>query len=216
MGDRFTYSGYAWPTLPVEVRWTVTGPDQVARSFQTTASRVGYFFDPATDFVLAEPGLYSHQVELTYRGLTSAGAVESPYPVGDLPGSKSGLSHFVVVDPEEPILEVEVSAPRRDLHGPPRPVQYSMEAFVPADWTETQGWVTVWLPGFLVEDRSLPVIDAVTHYEFDAADWQHDFPNIDQQPVDTFVVTLCVSGTDSRGLRHTRARLLVLQGQQVW
>ncbi len=216
VGDRFTYSGYTWPTLPVEVRWTVTGPDQTARSFQTTASRVGYFHDPATDFVLTEPGLYSHQVALTYRGTTSAGPVESPYPVGDLPGSASGLSHFVVVDPQEPTLDVEIFRPHRDTDGPPRPVQYSLEASVPSNWTRTQGWVTVSLPGFLVEDRPLRLTDAVARFDLDAATWQRDFPNIDQHPVDTFVVTVSISGTDPRGQRHTRVRLLVLQGQQVW
>ena len=98
------------------------GPDQNARSFQTVASRVGYFHDPTTDFTLAEPGLYSHRVELTYRGLTSAGPVVEPYPTGDLPGSESGLSHFVVVDPREPPLDVEVSSPMWDADGrrPPR------------------------------------------------------------------------------------------------
>ena len=48
VGDRFTYSGYVWPTLPAEVSWTVKGPDQDTRSFLTTASRVGYFHDPTT------------------------------------------------------------------------------------------------------------------------------------------------------------------------
>ena len=111
VGDRFSYSGYVWPTVPAEVAWSVTGPDEEARSFQTVASRVGYFHDPATDYTLTKPGLYAHRVELTYRGLTSAGPVTKPYPTGDLPGSDSGLSHFVVVDPQEPLLEVEVSSP---------------------------------------------------------------------------------------------------------
>jgi hypothetical protein len=108
VGDRFSYSGYAWPTVPAQIGWSVTGPDAATRSFQTVASRVGYFYDPATDFTLTKPGLYAHRVELTYRGLTSAGPVTKPYPTGDLPGSDSGLSHFVVVDPREPFLEVEV------------------------------------------------------------------------------------------------------------
>ncbi len=217
VGDLFRYSGYAWPTLPVEVRWSVTGPNHVAHSFQTTASCVGYFYDPATDFVLTEPGLYSQQVELIYKGLTSAGPVESPYPVGGLPGSVSGLSHFVVVDPREPLLDVELQQdPAHQFEGPMRPVQYIMTASAPGSWTQTQGWVSVWMPGFLIEDRTLPVVDGSLHYRFDAAAWQHDFPNIDQQPVDTFVVTIAVSGVDQEGRRHTRARLIVLQGQQVW
>ena len=47
-------------------------------------------------------------------------------------------------------------------------------------------------------------------------DWRHDFPNIDRQPVDTFIVTLSVSGLDQDGQHRIRARMIVVQGQQVW
>jgi len=215
IGDRFTYSGYAWPTLPAEVSWTVTGPDQQARSFQTMASRVGYFHDPTTDFTLSEPGLYAHRVHVTYRGLTSAGPVAKPYPTGDLPGSKSGLSHFVVADPSEPPLDVEVFSLMGNAGGRPR-TGTQFQARIPEEWSQAEGWVTVWLPGFLIDDRRLVVTDGTISYHFDPRSWCHDFPNIDPQPVDTFVVTLSASGFDQQGQRRIRARLLVVQGSRVW
>jgi len=215
VGDRFTYSGYVWPTLPAEVRWSVTGPDKEAHSFQTVASRVGYFHDPTTDFTLTEPGLYAHRVELTYRGLTSAGPVAKPYPNGDLPGSNSGLSHFVVVDPQEPPLEVEVASTMRDGDGRLRP-ETQLQAHVPTEWSQAEGWVTVWLPGFLIDDRRLDVTGSTMSYHCDTAAWRRDFPNIDRQPVDTFVVTLSVSGLDEEGRHRIRSRLLVVQGPRVW
>jgi hypothetical protein len=222
VGDRLTYSGYVWPTLPAEVRWTITDPDQETHTFQTVASRVGYFYDPKTDFTLTKPGLYEHRVHLTYRGLTSAGSVVSPYPTGDLPGSDDGLSHFVVVDPREPPLDVEVVSPMWEDDGRlrdaarHRPAQVHCRASIPAEWSQCRAWVMVWLPGFLIDDRSLPVVDGTVDYELDAARWRRDFPNIDQQPVDTFVVTLSVSGVGPDGQSRTRARLLVVQGPRVW
>ena len=53
-------------------------------------------------------------------------------------------------------------------------------------------------------------------YKFDAASWRRDFPNIDRQPVDTFVVTLSATGLDQHGQRRIRARLSVVQGPWVW
>jgi hypothetical protein len=216
VGDRFTYCGYVWPTLPADIRWTITGPDQIARSYQTVASQVGYFHDPTTDFTLVEPGLYSHRVELTYRGLTSGGPVAEPYPTGDLPGSRFGLSHFAVVDPREPPLDVEVSSSARDTDGRGLFASRQMKAHVPADWSQAEGWVTVWLPGFLIDDRRLVVTEGTISYRFDPESWRHDFPNIDEQPVDTFVVTLSASGWDQEGKRRIRARQLVVQGPQLW
>jgi hypothetical protein len=215
IGDRFSYSGYAWPTLPARIRWSVTGPDGKTRSFQTEASRVGYFHDPATDFALTEPGLYAHRVELAYRGLTSAGPVSEPYPTGDLPGSDSGLSHFVVVNPREPLLEVEVSSPIRHTEDTGL-LGTQLTAHVPAEWSQTEGWVTVWLPGFLIDDHRLEVTGSKMRYHCDPTTWRRDFPNIDRQPVDTFVVTLSASGLDKEGQRRIRARMVVLQGEQVW
>lgn len=215
VGDRFTYCGYVWPTLPAEVRWAIRGPDQFARSFQTVASQVGYFHDPTTDFTLDEPGLYSLRVELTYRGRTSAGPVTEPYPTGDLPGSDKGLSHFVVVDPGEPPLVVQIAS--HEWEADRRSAAARMfTARVPANWSEAEAWVTVWLPGFLIDDRPLAVTEGSVSYAFEPAMWRHDFPNIDEQPVDTFVVTLSVSGRDPEGQRRTRARVLVVQGSQVW
>jgi hypothetical protein len=179
------------------------------------ASPVGYFHDPTTDFTLVEPGLYSHRVALTHRGRTSAGPVVRPFPTGDLPGSQSGLSHFVVVDPREPPLEVQISSPRDADRRRPSAARL-ITARVPAEWSQAEAWVSVWLPGFLIEDRHLPVIGGKISYRFDPGMWRHDFPNIDEQPVDTFVVTLSASGRDQDSVRRIRARMLVVQGAQIW
>jgi hypothetical protein len=74
----------------------------------------------------------------------------------------------------------------------------------------------VWLPGFLIDDRRVAALGGTADYELDAAKYRRDFPNIDREPVDTFVVTLSVSGVDQDGQSRTRARLLVVQGSRVW
>jgi hypothetical protein len=55
-----------------------------------------------------------------------------------------------------------------------------------------------------------------TCHLFHPQQWRHDFPNIDQAPVDTFVVTLSVSRRDAEGRARIRARQIVMQGAQVW
>ncbi len=124
-------------------------------------------------------------------------------PTGVLPGTIC-----VVVDPQEPLLEVAVldrGGARRFLH-----------AAVPRQWTEPRVWVTVWMPGFLIEDRQLEVTGGGIHYVFDPSMWRRDFPNIDQSPTDTFVVTLSVTGRDVAGHPRVRARQVVIQGSQTW
>jgi hypothetical protein len=91
-----------------------------------------------------------------------------------------------------------------------------IKAHVPADWSQTEAWVTVWLPGFLIDDRRLAVTAGAVSYRFQPEVWRDDFPNIDEQPVDTFVVTLSASGRDAQGRHRIRARQLVVQGLQVW
>ena len=81
-----------------------------------------------------------------------------------------------------------------------------IKAHVPAEWSQAEGWVTVWLPGFLIDDRRLAVTEGTVSYRFDPETWRHDFPNIDEQPVDTFVVTLSASGRDQDGQRRIRVR----------
>jgi hypothetical protein len=167
-------------------------------------------------------------VEATCRGRTSAGRLAEPYPRGDLPGSEHGVSHFFVVDPRDPPLDVAVTSPMWDDGGRlapgtlERPARVRFRAGVPAEWSEAEGWVVVWMPGFLLEDRRLEVAAGrepearEIEYAFDAESYRRDFPNIDRQPADTFVVTLAASGLDRGGKRRTRARVLVIQGPRVW
>ena len=117
---------------------------------------------------------------------------------------------------------VEVSSTMWDVSGRlrpearHRPADVHFEALVPDGWSQAEGWVTVWLPGFLVADRPLSASDGRLRYDLDAASWRREFPNIDPQPVDTFVVTLSATGLDRDGQRRCRARLFVVQGPRIW
>ena len=48
------------------------------------ANKVGYYYDPASDFEIKEAGIYEVYVQVTHQGATSAGNVEAPFPNGGI------------------------------------------------------------------------------------------------------------------------------------
>ena len=82
VGDRFVFAGQVEPPLASEVTVQVTSPGGQVRTISGQANPIGYFSDPAGDFVVDEPGVWTVDVEVLHDGMTSAGPVEPPYPTG--------------------------------------------------------------------------------------------------------------------------------------
>jgi len=114
-GDRFVYSGQAWPTLDIAVEVTVTSPSGVTRVFQNRANVVGYVGPAGMSFVVDEPGVYEVHVSATQdRALPSTGlAPDSTFvadgsttmdvygyehPLSAVLGSNDSTYRFYVVD----------------------------------------------------------------------------------------------------------------------
>jgi hypothetical protein len=83
-GDRFTFSGQAWPTLDVAVEVTVTGPEGEIHRFENRANVVGYVDPVGMSFVVETPGVYEvHVSAVQDRPVPSTGLAPDPALVAD-------------------------------------------------------------------------------------------------------------------------------------
>ena len=83
-GDRFTFSGQAWPTLDVAVEVTVTEPGGEVHHFENRANTVGYVDAEGMSFTVEEPGVYEvHVSAIQDRPVPSTGLAPNPVLVAD-------------------------------------------------------------------------------------------------------------------------------------
>ncbi|HVT45443.1 MAG TPA: hypothetical protein VMT00_13760, partial [Thermoanaerobaculia bacterium] len=112
-GERASFAGYSAPTLPSKIEIVVTSPSGATRTIRGQANAIGWFYDPAQDFVVGEPGVWRAKVMILFDGRTSAGQVTEPFPTGDVLGSREGEFWFYVVDSRSKQLEIEsMAAPK--------------------------------------------------------------------------------------------------------
>ncbi len=158
------------PTLPSLVEYTVTAPDGTARTLGGRANTVGYFYDPADDFVLDQPGLWTVTLNMTHDGMTSAGLVEPPYPTGGPLTPDGAVFHFVVASPETHTLQVETDLVALS------PVEWyydrvrraTFRAALPRGWDGDTARVTVTMPGIVLVDKDVGVSEGVIRWDLDA------------------------------------------------
>ena len=130
VGDVASLSGQVAPTLESQVWMRIVSPSGVERSFLGNSNKVGYFYDPSSNFVVDEAGVWSVRVSTTFKGQASAGQVSEPYPKGDILGSENGSYHFYVVEPDSSPLAVDI--PAHALVQPGKnPVQIPLLRYLP-------------------------------------------------------------------------------------
>jgi len=112
VGDTFSFAAQVVPTLDSHVTVTVTMPSGGVHVIAGRANKIGYFYDPAQDFVVTEAGLYTVRVKGVHRGMTSAGPVYPPYPQGDVLGSDEGLFYVYVVERSSEPLALHIHEPQ--------------------------------------------------------------------------------------------------------
>ena len=86
---------------------------------------------------------------------------------------------------------------------------------MPAGWTAARAHVTANLTGTVLESGALPVEDGGFTYRYDLRKLHETFSNLDSDPGDTVVISLCVTGTDANGKPSAAARTVLLQGSEV-
>ena len=222
VGDVASFVGQIGPTLPSKVEITVTAPSGKVRQISGQANKVGYFYDPSTDFIVEEPGSYRVKVKVWHDGLTSAGPVQEPFPSGDVLGSKEGEFFFYVVEPDSEELQVDI--PRDSFVRPAEgPIQIPIRPGEDPP-TDMELHFTTVMPGFLLEEgRLTPNIFATggLTYNYNAPRLHGDFPNLDlfddegRTGADTITMSFLLSGIDEKGEKVYLARQVLLQGEEL-
>ncbi len=212
-GDTFRMAGPIMPTLPSRVEYTVTTPDGTTRTFDGRANAVGYFYDPADDFVLDQPGLWTVALQVTHDGLTSAGPVQEPYPTGGPLTSDGSTFTFVVTGPETHALEVETDLARLTPAEWYTNVRRStFEAGLPSGWTGETVRVIVTMPGIVLVDEEVTVRNDQIRWELHAHALNQLASNFDYERgiADTITVTFYAEDGDAQA-----AGTIVTHGARV-
>jgi len=212
-GDTFALAGAVAPPLPALVSYTVTFPDGRRRSYSGAANKVGYFYRPADDFIVREPGIYTVEAKVVFKGSTSAGPVTEPFPEGGILGSDAGRFSIYVVPRGSPMLSVDAL----ELEAFPSPRKLQLRAGGGGVFKE--GFVTAMMPGFILESGKLAESGGAIPYLFDAAVLAKRTPNLDlgatsplyRSPAVT--ITLFAKGAAPGGAPVYAARVVSLLGR---
>jgi hypothetical protein len=208
LGTNISLAGQIGPTLPSRVEIVVIAPSGTVHLVSGVANKIGYFYEPAADFLADEPGVWRAKVKVWHDGAHSGGQVTPPFPTGDVLGSGEGEFSFYVVDPAARSLAL---APMPRFVSPSTaPVDFTV--IPPAGLSDVELFHTTAMPGFILEEGKLPSLT----YRYDAQKLAADFPNLDaDDDVETITFSFLLTGRDSSGTRRSFARQIVLQGDEL-
>jgi hypothetical protein len=224
VGDRFQFAGHVMPTLDSKVAVTVTAPSGTQHLVKGQANKVGYFYDPAADFTVGEPGLWTVNVRVWHDGQCSGGSLTPSYPEGDVLGSDDGQYAFYVVP--RGAARLAVSKPMPGFLS----IGYEVEPItirgtLPAGLSSTAIDYTLTMPGFVLERGQATVVGNTYEVVYDPVALHETFPNLDllgrdghEPPVglaDTIAINFLLEAQGSDGTVH-RANAVTLQGEQVF
>ena len=232
VGDRFVFAGQVGPTLASKVTTRVTSPSGRVREISGQANSIGYFSDPAGDFLVDEPGVWSVEVQVLHDGMTSAGPVEAPYPTGGVLGSANGRFQVYVVPKDAPPIafgqpgldqpDVGMYVVGLDQSGDPAPLRFFPR--IPEGWSDVDGVYTISMPGFILEEGSLVAGEQAMEIVYDPTRLHKEFLNIDLRSragdemglSDEVFISVCLSGTDASGQRVHAAKVITLVGEDIY
>ena len=193
VGDIFRMAGPIMPTLPSKVEYEVTAPDGTPRTFKGRANAVGYYYVPADDFGLDQPGLWTVDLKVTHDGMTSAGPVQEPYPTGG-PLTPDGRTFtFVVTDSNTQLLDMVTDLTRRSpLLWYAGTIQNArFEAPLPQGWTGETAHLTATMPGIVLAEKDILIEDGVIKWLLNGEEMNRLANNFDHDTglADTITVT---------------------------
>ncbi len=215
VGDTLSIAGQVAPTLPSQVNVTITAPDgTISKQFSGLANAIGYFYNPANDFKLETPGVWTINIQVQHNGLTSVGAIEPPPPTGNVLGTGDG--HFNVYVLPETSDALEWNDTRTDFDIPPA-LPYNFRLGLPQGWTNVQIYHTLSIPGQVLEEGLLRPAGTTLSYQYSPPILGKLFTNVENgeqgsgpSAGDTFTLTIVMTGTDSSGQPQTRSRTFTI------
>ena len=200
-GETLSIVGQVAPTLPAEVTVSLTSPSGQLTQFSDIANAIGYFYSPENDLKLDEIGVWQIEIDLSYRGETSLGQLERPYPSGH-------LSYVVYVVPTDnlPLAEADFMTETSKITKTYAPV-------IPEGWTDVRAFATITTPSAILVQDELSVFPAGTSYTYNPTTLVRDFPNIElldttegNHVADVLTLTLAMTGIDADGNPAIRTR----------
>ena len=213
VGNVAAFAGHVAPTLPSEVSIVVTTPSNEIKTIEGTANKIGYFYEPETNFEITEPGVYDVDITVTHRGMTSAGLVESPYPVGGILSEDVHSYKFYAVTKESEEAELATPLPNQ------LPVSTALNFSFKSEPTSTYQLLneTTVMPGFVLSQAE----SSSLKYSYNAKELHVNFPNLDvdsnmpRSNVDTITYSFLLETRDQKGQRNYEAQQIVLQGDEI-
>jgi len=214
VGDTAAFSGQIAPTLPSEVSIRVTTPLNETKIIEGTANKIGYFYEPNTNFLITEPGTYDVDITVTHKGMTSSGFVEPPYPVGGILSEDVHSYQFYAVTRESKEAELAVPLP---LELPDSTaLNFSFKSIATSN--DQRMHQTTVMPGYVLsqtESKSLS-------YSYNAKELNLNFPNLDvdlnnrpRSNVDTITYSFLLETQVQKGQPKYEAQQIVLQGDEI-
>ncbi len=220
IGDAVTFAGQVAPPLAAQVRAAITSPSGVVRQLGGAANRIGYYYNPAEDFRLDEPGLWTVEVRVEHRGWTSAGQVEPPYPSGGILGGDGARFYFYVLANERDLLDWN---PRLTDTLIPPAVSYNFSFTLPPGWRNYGAHYTLATPAQIIETGEIRLSGRSFTYLYNPTALAERFPfleNLTRTPAqlgterahltDQRFLTFYGSGIDETGTPRALARRFLL------
>jgi len=233
VGDQFVFSGHLMPTLNSQVMVTVTAPGGAVTIIDGQANKIGYFYNPAANFPVSEPGLWTVDVRVWHDGQIGDGSSvdcdpENPFdpgrpcPSGDVLGSVDGRYVFYVATPETPPLALTSPSPGvLDIRSHVDPILIS--GVVPPGLDDVSVDYTVTMAGYILERGQAAVENGGFSFYYDPEGLHEEFPNLDLVNrddggpglADTIHVGILLYGKDEAKDVY-RTNTVLLQGEQVF
>ena len=214
VGDIFRMAGPIMPTLPSKVEYALTAPDGAKRTFKGRANSVGYYYVPADDFALDQPGLWTVALAVTHDGMTSAGPVQAPYPSGGPLTPDGHTFTFVVTDSDTHKLGIVTDLARlkpTNWYGTIQQARF--EALLPQGWTGETAHLTVTMPGIVLDESDVQIEDGAIRWLLKGEEMNRLANNFDYETGLADTITVNIYAEEQSGRQAAGA--IVTHGARV-
>jgi hypothetical protein len=166
-GSAFTPAVQIDPILPVNIRFVLTYPDGRQVIAEGTGDSTGSFAGK-DKWILDVPGIYHYTLEGSWQGY-----------MGYMPGLPPGGGEFYVVEKDKPANapSLKINLPEQSTFPADKGISFS------GNTTADSVYFAAVMPGAVLEQGSLPVVNGKFDYKFDPASLNkatktYDYTNI--------------------------------------